>query len=204
MKKFYFYLNIIVFLLIPFFTVKAEPPFSSAEIHYRLVGKQEGVEDLYIKEKKMRSITTMKTPEGESLIVIDIMSISDGKYLTIIDLNQKIGVKLGNPFKKEFDEMTPDEINEFHRKMLLGVTDYQDLREIGNEEVLGKNCKIYEVTTDKFDNRLWVWNNLILKSEMTGTVTFKKVATDLKINKNIPDSLFVIPQEIEVIDRTET
>ena len=137
---------------------------------------------------------------SKKVININLATLEDFIQLLGIDEMIANNILLYRTLNKGFKY--PEEINIFHRKMLLGVEDYQELNKIGNEEVLGKDCAIYEVKTDKFTNKLWVWNNLILKSEMSGSVAFEKEAVEIKINDKIPDSLFQIPSEIDIVDRT--
>jgi len=202
------YLNIFLLLVsfnlfLPKCFASSESPFKNAQVQYRLMGIRKGTENLYLKEKNMRSITSMNSPKGESLIVLDIMSISQGDELIIVDLNQKIAIKQKTIFTKKFNEMSSEDIIKYHRRMLLGIENLKELKKIGKEVVLGKECIIYKVLKGETTNKLWIWNNLILKSEMNGSQPFNKIAVDLKLDTEMPDSLFIIPPDIEIIDRTE-
>ncbi len=78
---------------------------------------------------------------------------------------------------------------------------------LGQENVLGKNCQIYQFNeSEGFKGKCWVWNGLVLKAEYldeNGEHSFieaKEIAVDIPI----PSKEFELPQEFEVIDMTET
>lgn len=176
--------------------------FQSAVIQYELKGKNTGSETLYIKGKNVRSITHFITAQGIPVILIDMLSVDDGKHLYVIDLNQRVGARFRSRESKPFEEMSSEEINQYRKDLLLGLPQAGRYDEIDSDTVLGRSCSVFLIPAEKINTRIWVWNNLILKSEIEGMLTFSKEAKDMEIDAQVSNDLFKIPDDIKIEDRS--
>ncbi|MDP8219260.1 MAG: hypothetical protein P9M03_11120 [Candidatus Theseobacter exili] len=177
-------------------------PFNSVIVKYKLQGKNAGSETLYVKGNNVRSITNFITEKGVPIVLIDMLTVDNGQNLYLIDLNQRTGVKLSSKANKSYAEMSSDEIQKYREDNLLGIPEALSALQLGEEKVLGRVCTVYEIPSDKISTKIWVWKNLILKSEIRGAVLFDKVAHDIKINPVISDEVFKIPEEVKVEEKS--
>lgn len=179
-------------------------PFNSAIVEYKLQGKNAGSETLYVKDNNVRSITNFITEKGVPVVLIDMLTVDNGRNLYLVDLNQRTGVKLSSKANKSYAEMNPDEIRKYREDNLLGIPKALSPLQLGEEKVLGRVCTVYEIPSDKISTKIWVWQNLILKSEIRGAVLFDKVAHDIKINPVISEEVFKIPEGVKIEEKSSS
>ncbi len=93
--------------------------------------------------------------------------------------------------------------------MESNIVDYDNLSEeikekykiveLGKEEILKKPCKIIEMGEDSSRVKLWVWKNIILKTEMSQMgIKVVMIATKLDTNPDFPPNIFVLPADFEM------
>jgi hypothetical protein len=110
-----------------------------------------------------------------------------------INMNMKYAVKRKNP-KELFDE---EDLGEWFKEILYGerknkIVNKNNFK--GIDKVLEQECEVYEVGNERF----WIWENLILKWEMSGRIqTAKKIQT----NVSIPPEKFEVPKGIWVFPK---
>jgi len=71
----------------------------------------------------------------------------------------------------------------------------------GTDEILEKNCTIYELYIEEQDAQIknWVWEGITLKSvSRVGGIKVTMVAKKLRVNVNIPDEKFEVPEGFSV------
>jgi hypothetical protein len=158
-------------------------PFKSGLIKYAIHGPAEGTEQIYFDDFGQRiSYLKVTTHSGSSGLPADSLFIiiqhdslfeydlTNHKMLRQEKTSPAVGVR--------FNIISPEMID------LLGY------RLTGHEQIAGKTC-------DKFtgeNGNLWVWNNIVLKSEIeiinTRLVT---EATVIQVNTPVPDMYFKKP-----------
>lgn len=201
-KKTIFALSFLVFIVNAISSLADDYPFfSNASLRFKLQGKNEGSEELYIKGNKFRSITRLKTNPAQSVIVVDLISIFEGPYVIIVDLNQKKGIRVPNRFRKPYEQMTIEERKVFKREVLFGIIGEDQYKEIGKEMILDKKCDVIQLEIKNFNMKLWIWKDTVLKSEITGPVIFYKTVISIDTETPISEDIFKIPSEIKIEDK---
>ncbi|MCD8043139.1 MAG: hypothetical protein LUH10_08745 [Tannerellaceae bacterium] len=157
----------------------------------KAVGQQINIE-WYVDDygRKESIFTTVQLPMG--LGSKALMVIMEGNKITTIDLDDK---KANTTTLSEsvinFLKLTPEVIREY------------DIREVGEETVAGKPCKIYTVRKEEMgmtaDVKMWVWKGLQLKMETTmgGTTLYSETTTRIQENVPIPADKLQVPPGLE-------
>ena len=76
------------------------------------------------------------------------------------------------------------------------------LKELGEEEVFGKTCKVYTYKTKSLlrtiTNTVWVWQGIILKMETKGALGANNsmMVKEFVENPKLPASTFAIPEKV--------
>lgn len=76
------------------------------------------------------------------------------------------------------------------------------LKDLGEEEVFGKTCKVYTYKTKSLlrtiTNTVWVWQGIILKMETKGALGANNsmMVKEFDENPNLPISTFAIPENV--------
>lgn len=116
----------------------------------------------------------------------------EGNKITTIDLDDKKANTSTLPESViNFLKLTPEVIREY------------DIREVGEETVAGKPCKIYTVRKEEMgmtaDVKMWVWKGLQLKMETTmgGTTLYSETTTGIRENVPIPADKLQVPPGLE-------
>ncbi len=122
--------------------------------------------------------------------------VKDG-YTYSLEMDKKKGEKFKNTKTKEgFD---PNNIN--YENLSEEIKKKFNIKEIGEEKILGKNTKIFSVDDKGSIGKVWIWKNIPLKTEMEQN-SMKVVMTAISINENptFPDGIFDIPEEFEITE----
>lgn len=166
----------------------------SGIIEYDLSGIQEGTKTLYFDDwgMKQAEYTRSVISVNGYTKAINLVNIIDGEYQYTINLDQKTGTKTRNPIIKEMEELKYEKgFIEFGEQMILKM----GAEKIGNENFLGKDCDVYEIK--KSNTKLWVWNWIILKSEIkSGRINIGTTATKIETDVKIPSSKFALPEKV--------
>jgi hypothetical protein len=112
-----------------------------------------------------------------------------------VDMIQKTGTK------RQLDTLAYDQIN--YMKMTDEVMAQYNITYIGDVELLGRQCKEYEIFLEKenMKAKTAVWNGIAIRSEATMMgITAKINVTSIQENVVIPDEKFQIPEDIKFVD----
>jgi hypothetical protein len=149
--------------------------------------------------RHIHEITKMKmlnqTTETNSI------SIIEGAWVTNIDLDNKTATRMKIDMLGDINQMSRSDQEQFAKQFNKEMN--AKSKEIGEEKIAGKPCKIIETTMDmggmKSTTRTWTWKRFILKSEaeVMGTKTVE-VATNVKEKAKIPPGTFTVPRDIPV------
>lgn len=141
-----------------------------------------------------------------------------GEYKSV-DTNYKMTI--GETEVKKRMITTPDKVYELDLINKTGIekpntdetnedTDYNNLSEefkkenniiqLPDDYILGKKCKVFELTVEETKSHLWVWNNIVLKTTIgdEGALLATTVATKIDINPNFPAGIFQVPSDIDI------
>lgn len=166
----------------------------SGVIEYVLTGSQEGTKTLYFDDWGMRQAeyTRSVLSVGGFTKSINIVNIIDGEYQYVINMDQRSGTKTKNPVIKAIEELKDQKgFNEFGEQMLLNMGG----NKIGRDEILGKECEVYEI--GKTGTKLWVWEWVTLKEETnSGGLNRTVIAKKIDIGGSVPSSKFAVPEKV--------
>jgi outer membrane lipoprotein-sorting protein len=118
------------------------------------------------------------------LIRYDLQSREGTKIISHISIG---GVK---DIPKDFSKLTPEFIEDFN------------LKELGKKDILGKECKGYEVTVMRIKTEVWVWNGILLYSKVFMSEDGKAIeikASNIEVNVPIPADKFKVPSDVNII-----
>jgi outer membrane lipoprotein-sorting protein len=147
--------------------------------------------------KKEARYTVMEMEIMGQKISTGNVEIHIDSFLIQYDLQSKEGTKVishtsiggAKEIPKDFSKLTPEFIK-----------DYQ-LKELGNKEVLGKECKGYEVTVMGIKTEFWIWEGIVLYSRIFLTKDGNPMelkASKLEVDVSIPADKFQVPPEISI------
>ena len=163
--------------------------FESAEVEYKLDGKDEGTKTVFIDMGgyKMAAYTSMKVSKKKTEHTAEILIGAD---MITMDMDEKEAVKMHNPLA--FYLADPSRDWETTAEKFLVKMGY---KEIGQESVLGKKCDVWKHGGDK----IWTWKGLALKSKHGKNI---ETATSIKVDKSIAQNKFEVPADykLEVVD----
>ena len=121
-------------------------------------------------------------------------------YSYNLDLTKKTGTKmklegLGEDMKMSFAAMS------------AAMKDSITVKELGEEDVIGKKCRKIEVTMKDGGSMgtFWLWKNITLKMENKDKKTgaaFAFTATKVEELSSVPNDLFEIPSDIKITETT--
>ena len=175
-------------------TFKKRYGVKSGIVEYTLTGSQEGTKTLYFDDWGMRQAEYTRSVLNVSGFTksINLVSIIDGEYQYVINMDQRSGTKTRNPIIKAIEDLKDQKgFNEFGEQMILNMGG----NKIGRDEVLGKDCDIYEIGNT--GTRLWVWEWITLKSETkSGGLDINVIANKINIGAKVPSSKFDVPDKI--------
>jgi hypothetical protein len=71
-------------------------------------------------------------------------------------------------------------------------------KKVGTEKILGKECNIYQLTENGVETKVWIWNNMFLKTVASQNgMAMKLEAVEIKETANFPSGTFEIPKNIK-------
>ncbi|MFN8257667.1 MAG: DUF4412 domain-containing protein [Bacteroidales bacterium] len=165
----------------------------SGIIQYRLdmMGVQSNL-TVYFKEYgNVEASTTEAEILGEKTAIVTLQK--DNYYYTYTPAK-----KSGTKIKMEEGQIT-DESGA--RKMT--ETDIINLggKKTGSEMVLGKECNIYSLTDNGTETKVWVWNNMFLKSIASfNGMEMKMEVLEIRETKDFPAGIFDVPLDVKFIE----
>jgi len=70
-------------------------------------------------------------------------------------------------------------------------------KKLGEEELLGKSCNIYEFTEAGATTKVWIWKNMLIKMQAKqGEMEVTMEATELKETSDFPGGTFDVPANV--------
>jgi hypothetical protein len=112
-------------------------------------------------------------------------------YTYTLKMDQKTGSKIKSVVNKE--DMDPNEMD-FDNLSDEIKTKYK-IVEKGNQEVAGKNCKVFGMTIEGQEATFYVWNNIPVKYEMNqNNMTMIMKAIRIEENPSFPAGIFDVPK----------
>lgn len=166
----------------------------SGVIEYLITGSQEGTKTLYFNNWGMRQAeyTRSVLSFGGFTKSLNLVSIIDGEYQYMINIDQNSGTKTRNPILKSIEQLKDQKgFNEFGEQMLLSM----GANKIGSDNFLGKDCDVYEMKNT--GTKLWVWEWLTLKSETkSGGLNINVTATRINEGGSVPAEKFKVPEKV--------
>ncbi len=115
-------------------------------------------------------------------------------YLYTINLEQGFGSKQKVDSNYNLQQI---DFRKFDDKFIKNF----NAKEIGEEFVIEKKCKIYSLMFNEIESKYWVWNSIILKMEAEqDNIEIILEAVKIEENIEIPKDIFEIPKEMKIQD----
>ena len=195
---------------------------SKSEIHPGISVEQDIYIDNYGAREARYTITKMSY-NGQNVETRSLSMVTP-EYIYSVDFQAKRGTKIPNDPEGVIEEMRkiivssklseatkthlisslPQEKDALKNSEATGlvIKDFiKDMKPVGQEEILGLNCDIYEIkddSTGELQAKLYVWNNLPIKLvDAKGKVIQEVVSID---TTKVDTTKFVIPDSIKVED----
>ena len=153
--------------------------------------KMEGIQYFDDYGKKESVLIKMPMP-GTPDTYLQIRIITKGDTIISVNLTNKTGNKMVLPEKPvNYLKMTP-EIKEKYK-----------VKELGQEEVIGKPCSKYSLEVNQMGQTasitVWIWKGIALKTITNGGgMTMSETATEIKESATVDAEVFSIPEGITV------
>lgn len=127
------------------------------------------------------------------------LTIAEGKTNVSIDLDGKQGFRMPVPDEpRNYRNLTQEEKEKY------------DIKEAGEEEIVGKPCHKYTMKITqgdtKFQVTIWIWEGITLKSVASpesGQFTITDEAKEIQENVTIPAEKFMIPEGVTITDEPQ-
>jgi hypothetical protein len=162
-----------------------------------LIGKQTQV--LYVDDygkKEARTTTTEIEIFGKKSKNEEVEINADG-FIVKYDVEKKTGTKtksyssLGGAkgFPKDLDNLTKE------------VLDQYKLKDLGKKEILGKECRGFEMEAMGMKTEVYVWKNIMLYSAVYMTKDGKPIeikASKIEIDVPVPQDKFQVPADVRL------
>jgi len=177
-------------------------PFDTAKIEYQLTGNVEGSTTVHIKGDKSAHETKAKSVESGNEAEINTLLLDLEDKLYQIDLTAKTGNSSDNPIYAQLKELTPEERLPFLTKLATGLVadGGQTPTPKGQKNVAGETCDLYDI---QGIGEICLWNGIPVYSSMTipeAGIMSTNTATSIQLNVAIPDSVFNVPEGVEITD----
>lgn len=109
---------------------------------------------------------------------------------------------LVNLLDRTADLIPSDEMYMDYGITYMDAEDLKNYKEVGEEEVAGKPCKVYRNMAPDFvgdENTVKIWNNIVMEDfTISGEQIYGSCITSFKINVPIPPEKFEIPKGIKI------
>lgn len=125
------------------------------------------------------------------------LSIEDGEWLYIVDLNNKTGSKM--PITEKDDEIFDFELQEDEVTLKQKIEE-DGGRVVGTETLLGRKCIVVETVDEdeeegSITTKMWLYKGMPLKM-ISNTMTME--VTKLEENVSIPNDKFKVPSDVTI------
>lgn len=176
--------------------------FDTAKISYNISGDATGTKVAYIKGNKS-SVEVHKTRKVSGVEqTMDTLTIDSGEYIYKINLNSKSGSVSKNPVYDELIKTPAANRADFLNKLNLGIVGQQTTMQQPKEQrtYAGQPCDLYTIQTF---GEICLWQGLPLytKVQIPGEISASiEEATEIKLNLEVADQKFVLPNGIKMQD----
>jgi len=142
-------------------------PFESGVVKYEHSGMMKGTYIIYFDNWGLRQALYMKTQMDtpDNPFKMNHFTLIDGEWEYSIDMDTMTGMKIKNkPFETNVEKL---ENKDVHRRDIVKWFELMGGKKIGQEEILGKTCDIYETYDPKTGARLQasIWKKIDLHSK---------------------------------------
>ena len=167
----------------------------SGVVKYEISGMQNGTAEMFFDDFGMKEATYENTVIEMYGIKQESKSINylQGYWQYNIDQISNSATKTKNTILESIVENSED-----GDLVVIGQEMFKSMGGtlIGEEDVIGKPCKIWELKS--MGTKVWVWENVPLKTEtnMMG-ISILRIATSVEKNADVPASKLEIPSDIE-------
>lgn len=167
----------------------ARYPFKSAIIKKITGGETENT--IYIDDYGAKETieTILADPMTTSIHALRIR-LPGGEFAILVNLLNKTAYLIPS-----------DEMYTYYGITFKDAEDLENYKEIGEEEVAGKPCKVYLNMALDFvgENTVKIWNNIVMEDfTISGEQTFGSCITSIELNVPIPPEKFEIPKGIKI------
>lgn len=171
----------------------AKYKFKSAIVTYEMSAMgQKMSTTIYIGNygKKIATITEM--------VGMKVRNLQIGNTSYVLNMASKTGEKFTDSDEDDGDNL--DELDMSFYEASDEELAAQGVKKLGQEEVLGHNCTIYEIQSEGESVKTWIWDGLMLKTE---SKEHSLVATKLEIDADIDSEMFEVPSDFKITDASE-
>ena len=147
--------------------------------------------------KKEARYTTMEMEIAGQKIRSGSVEINVDGYLINYDIEKKEGTKTKSYGSIGGTKDLPKELDKLSKELM----DKYHLKEIAPKEVLGKQCKGYEIETMGINSKVWIWNNIMLSSVVQMSKDSKPIemtASKIETDVQIPPEKFQVPADVKI------
>ncbi len=167
----------------------------SGVVKYEISGMQNGTAEMYFDDFGMKEATYENTTIEMYGIKQESKSINylQGYWQYNIDQTTNSATKTKNTILESLVDNSEDgDLVVIGKEMFTSMGGEL----IGEEDVIGKPCEIWELKS--VGTKVWVWKNIPLKTEtnMMG-ISIIRIATSVEENTDVPSSKLEIPTDIE-------
>lgn len=147
------------------------------------------------KNKKEASLEKKSTTFMGATTVEESLEITDGDWAYMINMLEKTGTKTNTKAMQDMAKaMVATGVADIDAKNLKEFVETNGGAVLSNEEILGKDCMVYEMMGTKN----WIYKGIILKSIMGGKVIIQAISVDE--NASIPSNRFEVPAGITITE----
>lgn len=165
-------------------------PFKSGMIKYQYTGRANCTEVIYFDDYGELYYDLKTTSSIEKGKIISISKLKIQRQDTVILLNAENNTASIHLAEEQSFNLKHNIIN---IEMLKGM----GYSPIGSEEISGVTCDIYSGE----NGTMWVWNNIILKSEMViMDINVKMEAVEVLTGVEVASSKFKLPKNYKLIN----
>jgi hypothetical protein len=172
----------------------------SGMVEYELDGAWTGTESLFFDRWGMREAkTTQATIQAMGTSVKrNQLTLMDGEWTYIADLDAKTGTKMATPQLKELIESARKEGKDLTD---LGEEAYARMggKKVGQETMIGKPCDVWSI--ESLGTKVWVWQGVPLKTEVD-MMGQRLVSTAIKIDEKaeVAEERFALPAGVKFVE----
>lgn len=158
------------------------------------LGKETTYFEDYGRREAKYTTTSVKIPGMNMEQTTNQLTIMDGDWMYSIDLDKKTGYKMKPPVLGDLAEgQKTNDLGKVGMEML----EQMGGKKIGEEEILGKKCEVWEIPS--VNSKIWIWKGITLKTETNIMgMEMNQKTTKLETNVSVPNEKFEIPGDVTI------